>query len=130
MDININISSGELFDKISILEIKSEKITDENKLNNVLKELHLLKAVKENLIKEEADRNDLYKEIKVINEKLWHIEDQLRIFEKAQSFTKKFIELARAVYLINDERYSIKSKINEYYGSKLQEEKQYVDYSK
>ena len=130
MDININISSGELFDKISILEIKSEKITDENKLNNVLKELHLLKAVKENLIKEEADRNDLYKEIKVINEKLWHIEDQLRIFEKAQSFTQKFIELARAVYLINDERYSIKSKINEYYGSKLQEEKQYVDYSK
>lgn len=130
MGIKIEISTGELFDKISILEIKSEKITDQNKLNNVLNELTLLKKIKVRIINEQIVSSVFSKEIKEINEELWSIEDRLRVFEKEQCFTQEFIELARSVYLTNDKRYRIKTKINEYYGSNLKEEKQYVNYSR
>ena len=112
MKINVPISLGELLDKISILEIKNEKIKDEKKLNNVSKELVSLKKTLELLNLNNKDLKPLYDKLKEINLKLWNIEDDIRILEKEGKFEEKFIQLARNVYITNDQRFEIKNQIN------------------
>jgi len=121
----INISTGELLDKISILEIKNELIRDEEKLIPIKKELSALLEISQNL---NGSKNWIRK-IKVINMKLWRIEDNIRKKEKAKDFDSEFIELARSVYFINDERFKIKDMINQHYHSEFQEQKSYEDYT-
>ena len=122
------ISAGELLDKMSILEIKLEKIKDKNDLFEINKEYKVLKEVKYLNIKSTNEIEQLFKEIKVVNLKLWNIEDKIRICEKNKNFGETFIDLARGVYLNNDKRAKIKSTINERLGSNIKEIKQYVKY--
>ena len=122
------ISAGELLDKISILEIKLEKIKDKKNLKKINKEYEMLKNVKNSNVKITDKIEKLCKEIKEINTNLWDIEDKLRICEKNKDFGKNFTELARGVYLNNDKRSKIKSEINKILGSNIKEIKQYVDY--
>ena len=122
------ISAGELLDKISILEIKLEKIKDKNNLEEIEKEYKILKETQVSFIKLEDKTKELFNSIKKINLKLWDIEDKLRICEKNKDFNKNFIELAREVYLNNDKRAKIKSEINKILGSNIKEVKQYVKY--
>ncbi len=123
---NVNISIGELWDKYSILLIKQEKIKDENKIEIVKNEICLLNK---NMEKYDFLENKLFIELKSVNNKLWEVEDQLRIKEKNQEFDDEFILLARLVYFVNDIRAEIKSKINEEFGSQIMEVKDYVDYN-
>ena len=127
-DIIIPVSSGELIDKISILKIKKKKILNKSKLKNINNELSLLNEIyKRNLKKNK--RILLYeKELIKINKKLWNIEDKIRLLESKKNFNQKFIDLARAVYINNDQRSEIKKKINELTGSYLIEEKSYKSY--
>ncbi len=120
------ISVGQLFDQISILEIKNEKIKDEEKTANIKRELKLLKG----LAAEEGLQLDTayYYELKSVNKKLWKIEDIIREKERAKEFDIEFIELARSIYHINDRRSAIKRKINLAYSSEIIEEKQYAEY--
>ena len=122
------ISPGELLDKISILEIKIEKIKDKNNQEEVKKEYKILKKIQNSSIKTEDEIKDLFKSIKEINLKLWDIEDKLRICEKNKDFGKNFIELAREVYFNNDKRSKIKSKMNKILGSNIREVKEYANY--
>ena len=122
------ISTGELIDKISILEIKLEKIKDKTSQDEINKEYNILKEVQNSSIEMTEKLKTLLKEIKEVNLNLWNIEDKLRICEKNKDFGQTFIELARGVYLNNDKRSKIKSKINEVSGSNIKEIKQYVDY--
>ena len=122
------ISTGELIDKISILEIKLEKIKNKASQDEINKEYNILKEVKNSSIEMTEKLKTLLKEIKEVNLNLWNIEDKLRICEKNKDFGQNFIELARSVYLNNDKRSKIKSKINEVSGSNIKEIKQYVDY--
>ena len=122
------ISAGELLDKISILEIKLEKIKDKNNLEEINKEYKILKNVQNSNIEITNKIEKLFKEIKEININLWNIEDKLRICEKNKDFGENFIELARGVYLNNDKRSKIKSEINKILGSNIREIKQYVNY--
>ena len=122
------ISSGELIDKISILEIKLEKIKNKASQDEINKEYNILKEVQNSSIEMTEKLKTLLKEIKEVNLNLWNIEDKLRICEKNKDFGQTFIELARGVYLNNDKRSKIKSKINEVSGSNIKEIKQYVDY--
>ena len=122
------ISAGELLDKISILEIKLEKIKNKDGQIQITKEYKLLKKALKLNIKLTDELNELIKEMREVNLNLWNIEDQLRICEKNKDFGKSFIELARGVYLNNDKRAKIKSKINIILGSNIKEIKQYVDY--
>ena len=127
MLINTPVSLGELIDKISILIVKKKNIADENKLNQVNKELNLLQEILSKHITEEqinAYLNDLID----INSKLWIIEDDIREYERKKIFDSKFIELARSVYFTNDKRAKIKLDINEKYGSELVEVKSYEQY--
>ena len=119
----IPVSVGELIDKITILEIKQEKIHDTNKLANVSKELLLLKSIFHNVTQEEI--KPLIVELKNINLLLWDIEDKKRLKEKEKSFDREFIELARAVYIYNDKRAEIKRQINFITNSNIIEEKSY-----
>ena len=123
------ISHGELIDKITILEIKAEQITDPAKLANVRRELDLLGEIWRNdaaaAVGVDAERARL----KQVNQSLWDIEDRIRLKEKAQAFDAEFIELARAVYFQNDERAAIKREINLKLGSQLIEEKSYQSYT-
>ena len=122
------ISAGELLDKISILEIKLDKIEDKNSQKEITKEYNILKdALNSNIDLNDKVQN-LLKELKKINLNLWVIEDKLRICEKNKDFDKNFIELARGVYLNNDKRSKIKLEINKILGSNIREIKQYVDY--
>ena len=121
------ISTGELLDKISILEIKLEKIKDKNDLFEINKEYKVLKEVKNLNIKSTNEIEQLFKEIKVVNLKLWNIEDKIRICEKNKDFGETFIVLARSVYVNNDKRAQIKSAINKRLGSNIKEIQQYVD---
>tara|TARA_Y100000741_G_C18255835_1_gene558925 strand:- start:1925 stop:2311 length:387 start_codon:yes stop_codon:yes gene_type:complete len=127
--IKIDISVGELLDKISILEIKKVKIKDSEKLLNVTKELELLskKAEKYRALGS-SEYDDFMSSLLETNNKLWEIEDEIRIHEKEKQFNENFIELARKVYINNDERFAIKSSINKFYDSGIKEEKEYVDY--
>ena len=122
------ISAGELIDKISILEIKLEKIKNKASQDEINKEYNILKEVQNSSIEMTEKLKTLLKEIKEVNLNLWNIEDKLRICEKNKDFGQTFIELARGVYLNNDKRSQIKSKINEVSGSNIKEIKQYVDY--
>ena len=122
------ISAGELLDKISILEIKLEKIKDKNSLNEINKEYKILKNAQNSNIETTDKIEKLFKEIKEINTNLWDIEDRLRICEKNKDFGKNFTELARRVYLNNDKRSKIKLEINKILGSNIREIKQYVNY--
>ena len=123
--INAPISIGELVDKITILEIKKNKLQN-SKLKNVLKELSFLRELIE---KYKIDiTEDLYAQLREINLTLWNIEDQIRIKEKNKEFDNTFIELARSVYLKNDKRAEIKKKINQLSNSEITEEKSYSDY--
>ena len=119
------ISAGELVDKITILKIKKEKITNKEKLVEIKKELDSLTNTFNKSIKKNINLEGLTKELKNINLKLWNIEDKKRELEKKQEFGKEFIELARNVYKSNDERAKIKLKINEALGSNIKEVKSY-----
>jgi len=122
------ISAGELLDKISILEIKLEKIEDKNNREEIKKEYKILKEIQNSSIKFDDKIKELFNSIKVINIKLWNVEDDLRVCEKNKDFGKNFIELAREVYFNNDKRSKIKSEINKILGSNIREIKQYVNY--
>lgn len=122
------ISHGELIDKITILEIKSEQIADPAKLANVRKELDLLDAVWRNDAAAAVDIAAERARLKGVNQTLWDIEDRIRLKEKAQAFDAEFVELARAVYFQNDDRAAIKREINLKLGSQLIEEKSYQNY--
>ena len=119
------ISAGELVDKITILKIKKEKITNKEKLIEIKKELDSLTNTFNKSIKKNINLETLTKELKNINLKLWDIENKKRELEKKQEFGKEFIELARNVYKSNDERAKIKLKINEALGSNIKEVKSY-----
>ena len=122
------ISPGELLDKISILEIKLEKITDKNNLDEVKKEYNILKIAQSSSIELTDKIKYLFNAIKEVNLVLWIIEDEIRVCEKNNDFGKNFIKLARGVYLNNDKRAKIKSEINKILGSNIIEIKQYVNY--
>ena len=123
--INAPISIGELVDKITILEIKKNKLKN-SKLENVLKELSFLRKLMEKHQIEITD--DLFTQLKEINLTLWNIEDQIRIKEKNKEFDNIFIELARSVYFTNDKRSEIKKRINQLSNSEITEEKSYAEY--
>ena len=129
MSVNIEISIGEFFDKITILEIKNERIEDETKLENINKELDALNALLDRLPFSRADIQQEYDELKAINEKLWVIEDDIRDKESVKEFDLAFIELARSVYFTNDKRSDVKRSINLKLGSDFIEEKSYEEYS-
>ena len=118
----IEVSNGEILDKFSILEIKKNEIKNPEKLKNVEKEYSILK---ENVSKILNTDHDLYIKLLEINKKLWKIEDDIRICERNAEFGTKFIELARAVYIVNDERAEVKKQINLLTGSHVMEEKSY-----
>jgi len=122
MEIKVTVSIGELIDKISILEIKKNKIKDKSKLTEVSKELSYLKNICETKLK----NYDYYvKQLKRVNRKLWDIENLIRKKEDKKEFDKEFIELARKVYKTNDIRFILKSKINSKFNSELKEQKSY-----
>tara|TARA_Y100000310_G_scaffold238324_1_gene241698 strand:- start:229 stop:624 length:396 start_codon:yes stop_codon:yes gene_type:complete len=127
-DIIIPVSSGELVDKISILKIKRKKIINKSKLQNINKELSLLNKIYKNNFQKNKKILLYEKKLIKINKKLWDIEDKIRFHESKKNFNQKFINLARAVYLNNDERSKIKKKINKLTGSHLIEEKSYKSY--
>ena len=129
MKILSEISAGELLDKITILEIKIDKIKNDEDKKQVLKEYKSLKKIQEDNIEFNEEIKKLYSDLKQTNSKLWEIEDKLRIFEKEKKFDKEFIELARGVYFNNDDRSKIKLKINKLLKSNIREVKQYVDYN-
>ena len=122
------ISAGELLDKISILEIKLNKIKDKNSQAEIIKEYNALKETKDLNINLTEEIEHLFKEIKQVNLNLWNIEDKIRICEKSKNFGQEFVKLARDVYLNNDKRSKIKSEINNKLGSNIREIKQYVNY--
>ena len=122
------VSHGELIDKITILEIKSRRMTDEAKLANVRNELDLLNAIWANDAASRIDIGEERASLLAVNELLWDIEDKIRLKERAQEFDRDFIELARSVYFRNDERAVFKREINQKLGSELVEEKSYQDY--
>jgi hypothetical protein len=126
--IRVPVSVGELIDKITILEVKSERMSDATMLANVQKELDLLnKSWEEN--RPVAPDIEIQKgQLKEINERLWEIEDDIRLLEAEKDFGDRFVELARAVYVTNDRRAEIKKTINDALGSELTEEKSYADY--
>ena len=130
MSITINISHGEFLDKLTILQIKSERIEDKDKRVNIDRELQaLVTAWEKEAGNKGVDVEEQILRLKKINEKLWDIEDAIREREKNKQFDNEFIELARAVYITNDERASIKKEINMLMGSALVEEKSYSDYT-
>jgi len=122
------ISAGELLDKISILEIKLEKIKDKANQDEINKEYKILKEVQNSSLEVTEKLKTLFKEIKEVNLNLWNIEDKLRICEKNKDFGQTFIELARGVYLNNDKRSKIKLEINNILDSNIREIKQYANY--
>ena len=127
--IKVPVSFGEVLDKITILEIKSERIKDEAKVRNVRLELDELSATWDEAVKDQSAIADLRKQLKAVNEELWVIEDDIRDEEAAQNFGPRFIELARAVYVTNDKRAALKKDINLALGSRFVEEKSYQDYT-
>ena len=124
----VEVSVGELVDKISILEIKKEKIKDSVKLKFINDEHSILKGELEQNIKPNDKLNELFKSLKEINSKLWIIEDDKRLYEKNKDFTENFIKLSRDVHFLNDERAKIKLEINNHTGSKIKEIKEYTKY--
>ena len=128
MSISTEISFGEFLDKLTILDIKCERIKDAEKLENVKHERDVLNNIWNADEKSSVDISEEYDALKRINEKLWEIEDDIRDKERNKEFDQEFIDLARAVYVTNDERARIKKEINVKLGSDLVEEKSYSDY--
>ncbi len=124
------ISPGELLDKISILEIKLEKVKDKDRQKKIKNEYDILKKVQNSSIEMSDKIKDLYRSVGNVNIKLWDIEDKIRICEQNKDFGKNFIELARGVYFNNDKRAELKNEINEILKSNIREIKQFVDYFK
>ena len=124
----VEVSIGELLDKISILEIKQEKIKDTEKLKFISDEHSVLKEQLDKNVKSDDKLNNLFQSLKDINSKLWVIEDDKRQCEKDKDFTEKFIKLSRDVHFLNDDRAKIKLEINNYTGSKIKEIKEYTSY--
>ena len=127
-DILVPISPGELLDKITILRIKSARMTDATKLANVRVELAELEKTWREAVGTQADVSEDERALQAVNERLWVIEDDIRDKERAQAFDARFIELARAVYVENDERAAIKKRVNVKLGSRIVEEKSYRPY--
>ena len=124
----VEVSVGELLDKISILEIKKEKIKDIKKIKFINGEYNILKKQLDKNVKSDEKLNSLFKSLKVINKKLWVIEDDKRLCEKNSDFGEKFIKLSRDVHFINDDRAKIKLEINNHTRSKIKEIKEYTNY--
>ena len=124
----VEVSVGELLDKISILEIKKVKIKDPKKLEFINDEYNILKSQLDQNVKSGEKLDNLFQSLKEINSKLWVIENEKRMCEKNSEFGEKFIKLSRNVHFLNDERAKIKLLINEQSGSKIKEVKQYTDY--
>ena len=124
----VEVSIGELFDKISILEIKLDKIKDEEKLKFIKNEHTILKDQLKQNVKSDDKLNNLYQSLKEINAKLWLIEDDKRQCEKDKDFGEKFIKLSRDVHFLNDDRAKIKLEINNHTGSVIKEIKEYTSY--
>jgi hypothetical protein len=124
----IEVSTGELLDKISILEIKLEKIKDPEKLKFITKEHSILKKQLENNVKSDDKLDNLFQSLKKINSKLWIIEDDKRQCEKDKNFGDKFVKLSRDVHFLNDDRAKIKLEINNLTGSLIKEIKEYTSY--
>ncbi len=126
--ISVPVSFGELLDKMSILKIKLERISDPAKLANVRRELESLQVTWDHAEESKVDLGELLADLKKVNEQLWEIEDEIRELEREKRFDARFIELARSVYITNDERARLKREINQALGSALVEEKSYADY--
>ena len=126
--VSVEVSPGELIDKITILEIKLERMTDPAKLGNVRAEWQTLTAARDAAVPTSARLDALTAGLKAVNERLWVIEDDIRDCERAKDFGANFVELARSVYISNDERARLKREINELLGSRLIEEKSYAAY--
>ena len=124
----VEVSVGELLDKVSILEIKREKIKDPEKLKFINDEYAILKGQLDQNVKSDGELNNLFESLKGINAKLWIIEDEKRMCEKNSNFTENFIRLSRDVHFLNDDRAKLKLKINNYTGSKIKEIKEYTKY--
>ena len=124
----VEVSVGELLDKISILEIKKDKIKDPQKLKFISDEHAILKDQLDKNVKSDNKLNDLFQSLKEINAKLWVIEDDKRLCEKNSDFTENFIKLSRDVHFLNDDRAKIKLNINNHTGSKIKEIKEYTSY--
>ena len=124
----VEVSVGELLDKISILEIKQEKIKDPEKLKFINDEHSILKNQLDNNVKPDNKLNKLFQSLKEINAKLWVIEDDKRLCEKEKNFNEKFIKLSRDVHFLNDDRAKIKLEMNNHTGSKIKEIKEYTSY--
>ena len=124
----VEVSVGELLDKISILEIKQEKINDPEKLKFINEEHSILKDQLNNKVKSDQKLNELFESLKQINAKLWVIEDDKRQCEKEKDFTDTFIKLSRDIHFLNDDRAKIKLEINNHTGSKIKEIKEYTSY--
>jgi len=124
----VEVSVGELLDKISILEIKQEKIKDPDKLKFINNEHGILKDQLDNNVKSDEKLNTLFQSLKDINAKLWVIEDDKRLCEKNSDFTENFIKLSRDVHFLNDDRAKIKLEMNNHTGSKIKEIKEYTSY--
>ena len=124
----VEVSVGELLDKISILEIKKEKIKDPEKLNFINDEHSILKEQLDKNVTSDDKLNNLYRSLKKINARLWVIEDDKRLCEKKSDFTENFIKLSRDVHFLNDDRAKIKLEINHHTGSKIKEIKEYTSY--
>ena len=124
----VEVSVGELFDKISILEIKKDKIKDKEKLKFIIDEYNVLKEQMVNKVKLNEKLSGLFDTLKDINSKLWIIEDDKRLCEKNSDFGEKFIKLSRDIHILNDKRASIKLEINNQTGSKIKEIKEYTSY--
>lgn len=128
MNLNVPVSPGEFLDKLSILEIKSERMSDAAKLKNVRNELSLLRRVWSGSAYANKDIEEEYQQLRSVNEQLWDIEDRIRLKEADKDFGQDFIDLARSVYILNDRRAASKRRLNEALGSDLIEEKSYADY--
>ena len=124
----VEVSVGELLDKISILEIKQDKIKDIDKLKFIREEYSILNEQFNKNVKSDEKLNNLFTSLKEVNAKLWVIEDEKRKCEKDQNFTEKFIKISRDIHFLNDNRAKIKLEINNYTGSKIKEIKEYTNY--
>lgn len=128
MKIRVDISCGELVDKLSILEIKKQNISEEQKLFEINKEFRILNEIYKTLKKENKNLETYYLQLLEVNSSLWEIEDKIRKLEKESNFHKEFIELARSVYISNDKRFEIKNNINVLFNSEIKEQKSYEKY--
>ena len=124
----VEVSVGELLDKISILEIKKDRIKDNDKLKYINDEYNILKSEFEKNVKVDQKLKDLFKSLKDINNKLWDIENEKRLCEKNSDFGKVFIKTSRDIHFLNDKRGSVKLEINNHTGSKIKEIKEYTNY--